>query len=196
MSYKNTDIKEAILEAALPCVAFDGWNKAVLENAALSCGYSKSMVRAVFPDAEKDAIVYFSSWVDQKMLDRLMILSPQPMRVRDKVVEAVWQRMCALSTYKEAERLAVAYWMRPFRKWAGAKLVWKTADRIWDWAGDTATDYNHYTKRALLSAVITATTLHWLNDTSLEHHDTRAFLERRIENVMALGKVARRQKTA
>ena len=50
--------------------------------------------------------------------------------------------------------MAVAFWVRPMRKFEGAKLVWKTADKIWNWAGDTSSDYNYYTKRALLSAVI------------------------------------------
>jgi ubiquinone biosynthesis protein COQ9 len=129
------------------------------------------------------------------MLERLEAGAP-PARIRDKVTQAVRVRLEALAPHKEAERLAIAFWMRPLRKWEGAKLVWKTADVIWTHAGDTATDYNRYTKRGLLSGVLTATTLFWLNDTSKDHQDSWAFLDRRIENVMTVGKIVGRFKTA
>jgi len=66
--------------------------------------------------------------------------------------------------------------------------VWRSADRFWAKAGDTATDYNRYTKRALLSGVIASTTLFWLTDNSEEHAASWAFLDSRIENVLAMGK--------
>lgn len=195
MRQDNIAIKNAILESALPDVPFDGWTPAVLERAAEQAGYPRSMVVSVFPSGVKDALVHFSSLADRWMLDRLAARET-PLRVRDKVTEAVWARLEALAPYKEAERLAIAYWMRPLRKWEGAKLVWKTADVIWHEAGDTATDYNRYTKRGLLAGVLTATTLYWLNDASGDHQDSRAFLDRRIENVMSVGKIVGRLKTA
>ncbi len=130
------------------------------------------------------------------MMKALKNVNPQNLRVRERVQECVKARLHVLEQHKETERLAVAYWMRPLRKYEGIKLVWKTADCIWQWAGDTSTDYNRYTKRGLLSAVITSTTFYWLNDESDGHQDTVAFLERRINNVMSIGKVAAKFKTA
>ena len=43
---------------------------------------------------------------------------------------------------------------------------------------------NWYSKRATLSAVISATVLFWLGDTSADHADTRGFIDRRIDGVM------------
>ena len=51
-------------------------------------------------------------------------------------------------------------------------------------AGDTATDYNHYSKRAILGSVYGATLAVFLNDDSDDHADTKAFLARRIDGVM------------
>jgi len=195
MKAANEDIKNAILEAALPNVPFDGWTLGTLESACLSCGYSKDMVLSVFPAGVKDAIVHLSHWADQRMLQVLEQGAP-PQRVRDKIALGVRTRLEILEPYKEAERLAIAYWMRPLRKWEGAKLVWKTADAIWVWAGDTATDYNRYTKRTLLSGVLTATTLFWLSDNSPKSRDSWSFLDRRIDNVLSIGKIVGRLKTA
>lgn len=191
----NANIKNAILEAALPNVPFDGWTMKTLESAAQSAGYCKEMVLSVFPSGVKDAIIYLSHWADGRMLE-ILAQSVPPQRVRDKIALAVRTRLDVLAPYKEAERLAIAYWMRPLRKWEGAKLVWKTANAIWLWAGDTATDYNHYTKRTLLSGVITATTLFWLSDHSAKHQDSWNFLDRRIDNVLSIGKIVGRIKTA
>ena len=196
MSTRNEKIKTAILEQALPDVPFDGWTNEVLERAAINAGFEAAMVRSVFPAGVKDAVSYLSYWADARMLERLKGEKNPPARIRDKIAFAVRTRLEILASHKEAERLAIAYWMRPLRKWEGVKLVWKTADCIWDWAGDTATDYNRYTKRGLLSGVLTTTTLFWLSDKSPDTQDSWAFLDRRIDNVLAVGKIVGRLKTA
>jgi ubiquinone biosynthesis protein COQ9 len=70
----------------------------------------------------------------------------------------------------------------------GARAVWQTADTIWNLCGDTATDYNWYTKRMILSSVHSATLLYWLGDPSPGYANTWAFLDRRIEDVMRFEK--------
>ncbi len=189
----NKTIKDKILLSALPDVPFDGWTETTLKAACVREGYEPSMMRAVFPDGVQDALIYFSSMVDEKMMDILHKTNPQSLRVRDRIALAVHTRLDVLEEYKEAERLAVAWWMRPLRKFKGAKLVWKTADVIWIWAGDTAQDYNHYTKRALLSGVLGSSVLFWLGNTD---GDVAAFIERRIENVMTIGKIVSSRKSA
>ncbi len=196
MTMRNQKIKDAILEAALPDVAFDGWTDRVFMCAAEKAGYDPAMYRAVFPAGMRDVLAFFSEWADTRMMTVLEGTNPLSLRVRDRIALAVRTRLEVLQPYKEAERLAIAFWLRPMRKWEGAKLLWKTADTIWHWAGDTATDYNHYTKRTLLGGVIGTTVLFWLNDKSRSGEDTRAFLDRRIENALSFGKIAGKFKTA
>lgn len=196
MRTSNLAIKNAIIEAALPNAPFDGWTQKMLEDSAVAAGYKKEMVTSVFPQGVKDALIHLSHWADLQMMAILKAANPVSMRVRDRIALGVRTRLGVLEGHKEAERLALSYWMRPFRKIEGAKLVWKTADMIWDWAGDTATDYNRYTKRSLLCGVIISTTLFWLSDTSENHQDTDAFLDRRIDNVLSIGKIAGRFKKA
>jgi ubiquinone biosynthesis protein COQ9 len=66
------------------------------------------------------------------------------------------------------------------------KLLYETVDQMWYAAGDTATDFNFYTKRGLLAGVYAATTLYWLDDRSPDAADTHAFLDRRLADVMAI----------
>ncbi|WP_367254440.1 hypothetical protein [uncultured Phenylobacterium sp.] len=67
----------------------------------------------------------------------------------------------------------------------GASLAWESADVLWRWAGDTATDENHYTKRALLAGILTGALAVRMSSgraAALE------FTDRRIGNVMAFEK--------
>lgn len=184
----TTKIRDDILDALLPGVAFDGWALKAARQAAQEAGHSPDMVEAVFPGGIHDVVAHFADRADREMLAALGV--PGDGKVREKIKGAVMARLTWLDQHKEAERLAAAHWMRPMRKYRGMKIVWRTADRIWAWAGDTASDYNHYTKRILLSGVLTATTLYWLQDEGKTMQQTRAFLDRRIENVMQWGKIA------
>src|SRR3546814_2426616 len=65
-----------------------------------------------------------------------------------------------------------------------ARLGWRSADCMWRLAGDTATDYNHYSKRTILGTVYGSTVAVFLDDESEDFADTRAFLARRIDAVM------------
>ena len=87
-----------------------------------------------------------------------------------------------------AIRRASALFSLPVHAPEGARLIWETADHVWTALGDTSRDLNWYTKRATLSAVWASSVLFWLGDESVDHADTRAFVDRRIEDVMQIEK--------
>lgn len=189
-------IRQSIINAALPEVPFDGWNWPLIEKSAIDAGYTQDMAWAVFPGKMDDVYPAFSAMADQWMLNRLGAVDKDPLKIRERIRMGVWTRLQCLEPHKEAVRLSFPHWAIPFKQGAAAKIIWQTADHIWLWAGDTSTDYNHYTKRILLSGVITATTLYWLSDQSVGHSKTLNFLERRIQNVLSLGKIMNKLKPA
>lgn len=190
MSRKShTDLRDGLIRAALPHVPFDGWTWETLEKAAVETGHGKDMAAALFPGGIRDALSAFADLADRAMLEKLKSTPITDMRIRDRIHSAVMARFEFLQQHREAERLALGYWSLPHHAPSAAKIVWRTADRIWDWAGDTAQDYNRYTKRGLLSGVLTASAMAWLSDDSADMHITEKFLSRRIENVMQLGRI-------
>lgn len=189
MNQKSQEIQDKILLQALEDVVFDGWSWPVIEAAAEKAGYGADMAHAVFPDKLSGVLNHFAEWADQQMLAALDSVDSQDLRVRDRVRRGVEERIKALMPHKEAVKAASAYWVRPFRKIEAGKMVWRTADRIWVWAGDDSKDYNHYTKRVLLSGVIASTMLAWMNDPSDNSQETLDFLDRRIDNVLNIGKL-------
>ena len=181
------DVRQAVLEKALPEVAFDGWSKSLLHNAIAAAEVDAALVELAFARGVDTLIETFSAQGDAAMLAALP--KPDDMKIRERITEAVWQRLLVDGDNIEAARRAAAYLSVPGRQKLAADLLFQTAHHMWRWAGDTATDYNYYSKRLILSGVIAATRLYWFDDDSDEFAKTRAFLERRIENVMQFEKV-------
>jgi len=184
---QRLDLRARILEAALPDVAFDGWTDALLARAAARLGLAESEVEEAFPAGADDLVRYFSRWADEKMLQKLPPPKLEKMRVRDRITLGVRTRLEILTPYRAAMSAALSFMARPPRTRQLPKMVWQTADAIWRRAGDTSTDYNHYTKRLLLSGVLTSTTLYWLNDDSEGAERSWQFLDNRIDNVLKIG---------
>lgn len=182
-------IKDQILEEALPDVVFDGWNDVTIYKAIDKAGLEKSIYNAAFPGGLQDVIAHFSDWADRQMLRRLEETNIEDMRIRDRIRRGVLTRLEVLAPHKEAVQSALKYWAVPYRGPKAGKNLWLTADRIWTWAGDTATDYNKYTKRGLLSAILASTTYTWLQDDTEQQSKTHDHLDKRIEDVMKIGKV-------
>lgn len=188
MSDRNpTKLQTELLLAALPHVPFDGWSRTALERGAEDAGIESALVRHAFPAGGRDAIAAFSAWADQAMERKLAKQDLAALRVRDRITLGVRTRLEILTPHKEAERKALAEIATPPGA-SATRLLYNTCDRIWRLAGDVSTDYNFYTKRALLAGVVTSTTLYWLGDSSDHHEASWAFLDRRIENVMQMGK--------
>lgn len=180
-------LKNKFLLASLPDVPFDGWTDALMERTAKKLKFSPKKLRQMFPHGAEDLAVFFSEWATEETLKKFAKMKLDTMRVRDRITAGVRLRLEILAPYKPAVSSAMSFLSLPPRSLSLPRLVWHTADKIWWAAGDTATDYNHYTKRILLSGVLTSTTLYWLNDTSTDHRQTWDFLDRRIEDVLQIG---------
>jgi ubiquinone biosynthesis protein COQ9 len=178
--------RDALLFSVLPDVPFDGWTRAAVAAAARQAGLDAATVAGLFPDGGRDVVAHFSRWADRRMLETLAGRDLPAMKVRERVTTAVRARLDVLAPHREAVRRALAVLALPPNMALGLRLLYDTVDAIWYAGGDTATDFNFYTKRGLLAGVYAATTLFWLDDRSADMEETQAFLDRRIANVMAL----------
>jgi ubiquinone biosynthesis protein COQ9 len=178
----------AILKALLARAAFDGWTGTALAASARDAGASPAVIAAAFPRGVTDALKAWSLDADREM--RAAMAGPDfaGLKIREKVAFAIRARLAALRPHKEAARRAAATLALPVYVPLGAGLAWKTADAIWRGLADTSTDFNFYTKRAILTGVWTTTLARWLADDSAGEAATNAFLDARIENVMQIEK--------
>ena len=182
-------LKAAVLEAALPHIAFDGFTDKLVARAAKEAGVGKGDAARLFPNGALDILEAFSVSADREMEKRLRKTKLSAMKMRERITAAVMARLDALRPHKEAARRAVAHLSLPQNMALASKLAWRTADAMWRSVGDTSTDFNYYTKRAILIGVYASTVLRWLTDDSRDEHTTEAFLAARIENVMQFEKL-------
>lgn len=180
-------IKEKLLDAALMHVPFDGWSEPTFRAAVADTQTDPALARAVCPRGAVDLALAYHARGDALMEARLSDTDLAALRFRDKVAAAVRIRLEVVCD-KEAVRRGTTLFALPPYVADGTRAIWGTADRIWTALGDTSDDVNWYTKRATLSGVYAATVLYWLGDTSADHEDSWAFLDRRIENVMQIEK--------
>lgn len=177
-----------LLDAALFHVPFDGWTETSFRAAVADTGTDPALARALYPRGGIDLAVAFHRRGDAAMRERLAEADLSQMRFRDRIATAVRYRLDAVED-KEVVRRGTTLFALPIHAPEGAALLWGTADAIWTALGDTDRGLNHYTKRATLAGVYSATLLYWLGDDSPGHQATWDFLDRRIEDVMRFEKV-------
>jgi ubiquinone biosynthesis protein COQ9 len=178
-------------QLALPIgenAAFDGWTVTAVESAALAEGVDLAVARAAAPATATGLIDLYGQGVDLALEERLPPEQLALLKIRERIRALVWERLQIQEPAKESIRRALSILAMPQNLGAAARLSWRSADVMWRLAGDTATDYNHYSKRAILSALYGSTLLAWLQDDSEGSADTAAFLDRRIDEVMQFEK--------
>jgi ubiquinone biosynthesis protein COQ9 len=186
------ELREALAPLLGSHAAFDGWSERAIAMAAAELGVPAERARIAFPDGPVQMIDAWFDWVDRHMLAAFPPERIEGMKVRERIGALLTHRFETLVPYKEALRRALAVLAMPQNAIAAGRLAWRSADRIWRVAGDTAADYNHYTKRTILIGVYGSTTLVFLDDESEGLAATRAFLDRRIGDVMRFEKAKAR----
>lgn len=181
------EIREALAPLVADNAAFDGWKGAARDMAADQLGVDRDIALLALPDAAAMIDAWFAS-VDRGMGERLPADKLATMKVREKIAALIGARLDLLAPHRETLRRALAILALPTNVAHGARLGWRAADLMWRAAGDTATDYNHYTKRAMLAGIYAATITVFLDDESEGQGDTRAFLGRRIDGIMRFEK--------
>ncbi len=177
------------LAAELPGhAAFDGWTPEALSLAAAATGIDAAVATLAFPAGAPDMIDAWFAHIDRAMLAAVPAPALATMKIRSRIAALVEARLDLLGTDIEALRRALAVLALPQNLPRAARLNWRAADAMWHAAGDTATDLNHYSKRAILGAVYAATVVAMMDDDSETHADTRAFLSRRIDGIMRFEK--------
>lgn len=188
-SKSDEALKEAVLKAALKDAAFDGFSDGLLVKAGQQVGADKAELARLFPDGPLSLIEYFSTSTDQAMEEKLSATDLSARKIRERIKIAVMTRLWLLEPHKEAARRAAATLTLPIHARIGAKLLYRTVDAIWRAVGDTSTDFNFYTKRAILAGVYGSVLVRWFADTGEDDSATEAFLDARIENVMQFEKL-------
>jgi len=171
-----------VLAEALRLAPALGWTWAMTKAAGAAVGFSLGETELLLPGGPRDLAALHSRACDGVALAVLAETDPKSLKIRERIRHGALARIDAAMVAEAATRRWTGFLALPPNAALGLRLVWESADALWNWAGDTATDENHYSKRALLAGILTGTLLVRL---SAGEEAAQAHLDRRIEAVMA-----------
>jgi ubiquinone biosynthesis protein COQ9 len=210
------DLRRRLLAGMLRHAPFDGWTDKALAAAARAEGITPAMAAVAFQGGPAEAADLFNTEADRQMVEAVEAaiakaaeapVATYPsadaiaadaigmapvgarsvgLKIRERVTLAVRTRLVQHAAEREALRAMASFLAMPAQIGLASRCLWRTVDAMWRAVGDTSTDYNYYTKRALLAGVYGSTVLVWLDDSSEGFADTFAFLDRRIDDVMVI----------
>jgi ubiquinone biosynthesis protein COQ9 len=183
----DAELRDRLAQAIAQEAAFSGWTQLALRDAAGKIG-APDDVRRLFPGGPVDALAHLSSRADQHTVEAMEAEAGE-LKVRDRIALGVKLRIQNTVGGKESVRRGLALLALPFNGPLALRLLYRTTDAIWHAAGDTSTDFNFYSKRAILAGVFSSTLLYWLNDRSEGDQATWDFLGRRLADVMRFEKL-------
>ncbi|HUO22152.1 MAG TPA: COQ9 family protein [Caulobacteraceae bacterium] len=174
-----------VLDAALPIAGEAGWGARTVQRAARAAGLSAADAQLLLPNGPRDLAALYSRRLDAEMLDSLAGLDPSSVKIRERIGRAILARLEAAAVHAAATRRWAGFMVLPTHAPLALRLQWESADAIWRWAGDKAVDENHYSKRAILSAILGPALMIRL---TAGRSAAEAYVGRRIGEVMAFEK--------
>jgi ubiquinone biosynthesis protein COQ9 len=178
-------MEQTVLDTAIARAPDLGWNARLVRAACAANGLSLGDQELLLPNGARDLAVLLWRRRDDQAMAALAQVDPATLKIRERIAQAVSARLEAGAADAAAEKRAAGFLALPTNADLAAGLTWATADRLWRWAGDTATDWNHYSKRAILSGILVPAMTMRLFDGRTAAKD---FVARRIENVMTFEK--------
>ena len=189
----NEQLARDIVRKAMMHVPFDGWTNDMLALAASDCGVGAEDALHALSGVD-EAIALYGQMADEDMVEGFHALDEMPERTHEKIRALILIRLEQAAPHKETVRKTLAYLAQPQQAAKATSLLYKTIDAMWRAAGDEATDFSFYSKRATLAAVYSATLMAFLGDDSSDLEKTKAFLDRRLKDVAQIPKFTKTPK--
>jgi len=176
------EAEQQVLDQALTLAAHQGWTPRMARLAGRAAGLSEGETELLIPRGPADLAALLSRRHDARALVLLQDVDPADLNIRERIARAVEARLDAAAQDEAVTRRWMGFLALPPNTPLAARLAWETADGLWRWAGDAATDENHYSKRALLAGILTGAMAVRLTS---GRGEALAFVDRRIADVMA-----------
>lgn len=182
------EMRLALAGEVASAAAFDGWTDAAVDNAAVVHGVDPRVAKLAFKDGAMAMIGAWIASIDAAMEAKFAADALANISIRERIRRLVQFRLDAIAGKEEALKRALAIMAMPKNATQALRFGWQSAGLMWRLAGDASTDYNYYTKRATLTGIYTATLAVFASDQSEGKAETRAFLDRRIGDVIRFEK--------
>lgn len=190
------NIKRKFMAEIVKEVPFSGWSVGAMEACSKRLGYNEEFWKIVFEEGLSDVLLAYHQIIDDQLVQEMNQVDLTKLRTHERVALAVKTRLRLLAKNRNIFNKTMGYLSNPLNVALASKLAWKAVDDIWfEYGGDQSTDFNYYSKRTLLLGVYSSSLLYLQSDESEDLADTMDFVDRRLSDVMALGKAIGKAKS-
>ena len=187
---KLNKIRNEILSEAKSYVVKCGWSEEMFNKVALNSKYESSVIFTLFPKGYISLIQLYLDEINKKMNDESKKLNLIRFRVHERIKELCILRFKIMVKEKKVISKTFFHLLLPSNYSFCIKNLYKTVDQIWFLAGDNSTDFNFYSKRAILASIYSAAILHFINNDNFE--ETIRLLNRLLKKVSKIPKIKQR----
>ncbi|MGI9461145.1 MAG: COQ9 family protein [Alphaproteobacteria bacterium] len=184
MALPHCQLADQIIERVLHHTEYDGWGDDALHHATKDIKCDNNLAQVIFPDVPKSLLIWASGYVDNIMIEWLKANKPE--KITATIFHGLMFRYRHVKKWRGGLSRAAIVLTSPAHIITASELTWTTADRLWRTAGDDSNDFNHYSKRFLLSGIIAATLPVYLNDKTDDLVDTEKFLKNRLDDIKTI----------
>lgn len=182
----DSEIKLSILDASLAHVHKKGFSIPALTEGARDCGFASAHVlHGLFENGEMDLLDHLCRKQTAEMVQEMESLDLKNMTPIERIKTAIRRRLKMNVPYMEVWPSAMALGATPKNLGITYNHISHTIDEIWR-ISMVEDDTDAFAKKTALSGVYVATELFMLSDQSVDYESTWIFLERRLDDVLAL----------
>jgi len=183
-------IRNEILSNAKDYIIKYGWNEEMFNKVAKNSKYDTAVVLSLFPEGYISLIQVYLDEINAKMTDESKKLNLIRFKVHERIRELCILRFKIMIKEKKIVCKTFLHLLLPNNYSFSLKNLYKTVDQIWYLAGDSSTDFNFYSKRAILASIYLTTILHFINNENLE--ETIILLNKQLKKVSKIPKIKER----
>lgn len=182
MQKKNiNNIKKNILEEAKKYIVSNGWNENLFNLISKNKKFKIDEINSIFPDNYISLLNFYLNELNSNFILKAKKLNLKNMRTHIKVRELILLKLKLYQYEKPIIRKTYFSLLSPKHINISSHALYKTVDEIWFIIGDDSTDFNFYSKRAILSTIYSSVIFHWINNDNINL--TKKFLDKQLFRV-------------
>ena len=183
-------IRNQILQEAKPSVIKYGWNENLFSNMVNNSNFTLEEMNVLFPKGYNTLIEMYLKEINSKMTVESQKINLIRLRIHERVREIFILRLTIMSKEKKLISKTFFYLLLPHNYKLALKNLYKTVDQMWFLAGDNSTDFNFYSKRAILASVYASVMMHFVNNDNIDK--TIILLNKQLKRVSNIPKIKSR----
>ncbi len=152
-----SDLKAAeirLAEAVAGFVPELGLNRTSFAAGGRAAGFNAGERDLIAPNGAADVAAILWRGHDAVLTAAEMAEALPGMKIREKISHLLNSRIDAFAREEKLAHRLIGFLMLPLHLDLYRRLMWDSADLIWRLAGDKALDENHYSKRLIVSGIL------------------------------------------